>query len=205
MATFALIPAAGHSRRMGTPKLDLPLGDCTVLERLIRTVRQAGLSPILVVLAPHVASLELIVQEAGGEALILDSATPEMRATIEAGLDWIERRFSPQPADHWLLCPADHPVLDPAVIAALINALATRPDASVAVPKHQGQRGHPTLVSWRHVAPLRAFPSGLGLNAYLRRQAPGTVEVEWPNGDVLLDLDTPDDYAALTKRFGGHS
>ena len=48
---FALIPAAGKSARMGRPKLSLPLGDHTVLECVIATLREAGISDILVVVA----------------------------------------------------------------------------------------------------------------------------------------------------------
>ena len=39
--TFGLIPAAGKSRRMGRPKLMLPLGDSTVLEQVFAAVRKA--------------------------------------------------------------------------------------------------------------------------------------------------------------------
>ena len=32
---FAVVPACGHSTRMGRPKLALPLGDRTVIERVV--------------------------------------------------------------------------------------------------------------------------------------------------------------------------
>ena len=55
--TFAIIPAAGHSTRMGRPKLSLPLGERTVLEHVIAALRQGGVDHVLVVVAPHVAEL----------------------------------------------------------------------------------------------------------------------------------------------------
>ena len=35
-----------------------------------------------------------------------------MRATVEAGLNWLEERLRPEPEDDWLLMPADHPTLN---------------------------------------------------------------------------------------------
>ena len=52
-----LIPAAGHSRRMGRPKLALPFAGRTVLELVIAALQAAGVAPVLVVLGPHVADL----------------------------------------------------------------------------------------------------------------------------------------------------
>src|SRR6266436_4587934 len=105
---IALVPAAGHSRRMGRPKLALTLEDRTLLEHVVLTLRHAGLDRVLVVLAPHVAFLETAARQAGAEVLILADATPDMRTTIHLGLDEIERRWHPAPADGWLLVPADH-------------------------------------------------------------------------------------------------
>jgi molybdenum cofactor cytidylyltransferase len=193
MTTFALIPAAGHSRRMGRPKLALPLGEKTVLEHVIGAVRDGGVERVLLVLAPHVAFLDRIGRDAGAEVLLLTAATPDMRTTVQRGLDWIDEHWHPAPADQWLLVPADHPVLDPRVIRALSQAL-DQAAASIAVPSFGGKRGHPTLISWTHVAALRSVPYDQGLNAYLRRFTKETVEVSWQDDSVILDVDTPDDY-----------
>jgi molybdenum cofactor cytidylyltransferase len=201
MRTFALLPAAGHSTRMGQPKLALPLGNGNVLQATLQAVRQAGVEQSLVVLGPHVAELAASAQQAGAHTLQLESATPDMRATVEHGLAWIERHGSPAPQDAWLLIPADHPALNPAVIVALQQVLEAQPAASIAVPTHQGRRGHPVLIRWRHAAPMRAFSREHGLNVYLRQFPEETTEVAWPSDEVLLDLDTPEDYERLRVRF----
>lgn len=199
MSTYALIPAAGHSQRMGRPKLALPVGSRTVLEAVIEVLRTGGAEKVLVVLAPHVAFLEAPARTAGAEVLLLPAATPDMRTTVQRGLDWIEAHWQPAPTDRWLLTPADHPVLEVAVVRALSAALDERPDASIAIPTHQGKRGHPALISWKHVARLRAFPSNEGLNRFLRQMTAETVEVAWPDDSVTRDLDTPEDYERMMK------
>ena len=191
----ALVPAAGHSRRMGAPKLALEVAGRSVIEHVAEALRAAGASPVLVVLAPHVAFLGEPAARAGAEVLQLPEATPDMRATVEAGLGWLEERYHPAGSDAWLLAPADHPALDAGVVRRLIEEKQRRPDRSIFVPTWRGRRGHPALVGWGHVAGLRALPAGEGLNVYLRAQEVCELPVE--SAGVVEDLDTPEDFARL--------
>lgn len=199
--TFAVLPAAGHSRRMGQPKLALPLGGRTVLAWVIQALRSAGVAHVLVVLGPHVAALAPVAEAGGAHVLLLPHATPDMRATVEAGLAWLAERFHPSPDDAWLLVPADHPTLDAAVVRQLLAAAAQSPGHSIFIPTAAGRRGHPALIAWKHVAGMRALPAGQGLNSYLRAHTDETCEVPVASTDVLLDLDTPEDYARLCAAF----
>jgi molybdenum cofactor cytidylyltransferase len=192
---FALIPAAGKSVRMGRPKLMLSLGERTVLECVIATLRSAGVEDILVVLGPHVASLSDKAQSVGAETLVLAEETPDMRATVEHGLRWLEENRQPRPSDFFLLLPADHPTLDAAVIRSLLQAQAQHSDTSLFVPTFAGQRGHPTLIGWRHVPGMRALPANQGVNFYLRQH--NVCEVPVTTEEILRDLDTPADYERL--------
>jgi CTP:molybdopterin cytidylyltransferase MocA len=101
-----------------------------------------------------------------------------------------------------LLVPADHPTLRPEAVQQLLAERAARTERSIFIPTHAGRRGHPALIGWRHVAGIRASPAGEGLNAYLRRHAAETCEVAMPWPDVLLDLDTPEDYERCCREWG---
>jgi molybdenum cofactor cytidylyltransferase len=202
MTTYALIPAAGKSTRMGRPKLALPLRGRTILELVVETIRRAGVEHVLVVVGPHVPELKPLAERARAQVLLLAEETSDMRATIERGLAWLEERFHPRPEDHWLLVPADHPTLHEAVIPRLVAAREESPSRSIVVPTFQGKRGHPVLIDWAHVARLRAFPVGAGVNAYLRERASETVEVPVNTATVLCDLDEPRDYEKLMAESG---
>lgn len=203
MQLFGLIPAAGSSRRMGRPKLSLPLGDRTVLERVVAAVRDGGVADVLVVLGPASARLRELAERAGAATLVLDRDTADMRATVLAGLAHLQARFAPAADDAWLLLPADHPTLDAAVVRALAAAAGDDHTHSIFVPANAGRRGHPALLRWRHTPALLALPEGQGLNSYIRAQAAQTRELPWPSAEVLRDLDTPEDYAALQRAFAG--
>jgi molybdenum cofactor cytidylyltransferase len=195
---LGLLPAAGKSVRMGRPKLSLPLGGSTVLEQVVAALRRGGVEHVLVVAAPHTAELAALAEAAGADCLLLQHETPDMRATVEHGLAWLEERFRPGPGDAWALVPADHPALDAAVVRGLLAAHAAA-CASLVVPTFQGRRGHPTLIGWEHVAGLRAHPPGEGVNAYLRLHRERTLELAVDSDAVLCDLDTPEDYERLRR------
>jgi molybdenum cofactor cytidylyltransferase len=199
--TFALIPAAGQSRRMGRCKLALPLGDRSVLEWVIGALRRAGIEHIFVVVGPHVAELVPLAERAGAQALLLTQQTADMRATIERGLEWLEERLHPHAGEDWLLVPGDLPTLDVTVIRQMLAARADAHGQSIIVPSLAGRRGHPTLIGWRHVAAIRALPAGTGLNSYLRQQGTETLELPVASADILGDLDTPEDYQRLQRRW----
>lgn len=195
--TFALIPAAGKSTRMGRPKLALPLGERTVLQCVIATLRQAGIRDMLVVVGPHVSVLAELARAAGADVHLLEHETEDMRATVEEGLTWIARHWSPIEEDGWLLLPADHPTLDSAVVRALLEARQQSQDKSLFIPTYEGRRGHPTWIAWKHVAAIQGFPRGTGLNHFFRTRSDETQEVPVDSPSILWDLDTPADYEKL--------
>jgi molybdenum cofactor cytidylyltransferase len=199
--TLALIPAAGKSMRMGRPKLALPLGGRPVLAHVLDALRLGGIQRVVVVMTPLTPELRLIAEAAAADVCLLDGATPDMRATVELGLSWLEGRFHPAADEHWLLSPADHPTLDPLLVRRLLDAARDHPERSIVVPVYAGRRGHPTLIAWKHVDGLRAHPLGEGINTYLRRHEAETLELPVDSADVLIDLDTPADYERLRRRF----
>jgi len=201
MTTFALIPAAGKSTRMGRPKLALPLGDRTVLGHVLAALQRANVDHILVVIGPHVRELIPIVEAASADHLLLPHETADMRATVEAGLKHLQERFAPSVDDALLLVPGDHPTLHAGVIGRLLERRrSAQAEKSIVIPTYQGKRGHPTLIAWQHMAAMQALPAGEGFNTYLRRHLEDTLEVPVESAEVLFDLDTPADVAALERR-----
>lgn len=199
MQVFALIPAAGMSRRMGRPKLALPLGDRTVLEHVVAAVRDGGVQDVVVVIGPRTVFLQPLAGRAGARVHLLPAETPDMRATVQAGLAWLELHLHPRDDDAWLLLPADHPTLRADVVQALVAAAREPSRHSIFVPTYQGKGGHPTLLRWKHAGALRALPEGQGLNAFIRSLPAETLEIPWESADVLCDLDTPEDYERLAR------
>jgi len=195
--TVAIVPTCGQSARMGRPKLALPLGNRSVIEHVVAALLAGGVETVLIVLGPHVPELEPLARAAGADVLALDHATPDMRATVVAGLNHLETVVELAPDDWWVLAPGDHPVLNAEVVRALLAAASS--GYSVVAPVHDGRRGHPTLLRWSLADAVRVLPTGSGINRLLRDPAVRTLEVPVADAGVLTDLDTPDDYERLLR------
>jgi molybdenum cofactor cytidylyltransferase len=198
---FALIPAAGHSRRMGRPKLLLPFGDSTLIARLLAALDRDDIAERIVVLRRDDEQLRAAVEVAGASALQPTVDPPDMRASVECGLAEIERRHAPAGRDGWILIPADHPLLVDSVLETLIAEWSRR-DCEILVPTYRGRRGHPTIFRWNLVAAVRALPHDCGLNRLLDGRAADVCQIAIDHPSVVADIDTPEDYEKLRKQAG---
>ncbi len=194
----AIVPAAGLSRRMGQPKLLLDLAGRTVIARVIEALREAGITRCLVVVRSNDVDLIQAVTAAGGEVVLPATDPPDMRASVEWGLRSIGRQTTP--CEGWVLVPADHPNLNPTLVRELIAAWNESP-SQIAVPRYDGQRGHPTLFPWSLAEEVFRMPPEQGLNHILRGDPSRVLEVVVTDPRVLDDLDTPEDLLRLRKEM----
>jgi molybdenum cofactor cytidylyltransferase len=199
MTFFALLPAAGFSRRMGTEKLRLLIDGQPVLTRLIQTFRGAGVEKVLVVLGPATADLADAVQAAGACVFCLPEATQEMQETVQRGLAWINTHWQPLATDAFFLSPADHPAITARVVLQLKDWLDQHPHSLAFKPTFQGKRGHPVLCRWQLSAAILAAATGTGLNSILARYRESTVTREVESPGILADMDTPADYDQIKR------
>lgn len=195
--TYAIVPAAGLSSRMGQPKLLLPWGSSTIIETVLGAWRAARIEHIVVVTRPDVPELAERCRAAGAHVVVPDEAPPDMRMSVQLGIQYIDQTWSPAPQDVWLMAPADMPSLSAAVITGLLAAYDPR-RPSVIVPVVAGRRGHPILLPWSASRLVPNLPVGQGIR-YLLAQLPVQ---EFPTSDpgVRLDVDTPADYRRAIPR-----
>jgi molybdenum cofactor cytidylyltransferase len=196
----AVVPAAGHSQRMGRPKLILPLGGVTVITRVVSALCAAGVAPVVVVPppadAPGAALLSRDAAEAGAVVVVPDRQPPDMRSSVEIALAELERLETALTTV--LLTPADSPGLTPKLVARVI-AYARSSPRSIVVPTVAGRRGHPVALPWEIALGVRSLPAGVGVNALIGLYAGAVKEIEVDDTGAVADLDTPDDYL----RWGG--
>lgn len=199
----ALVPSAGQSRRMGRPKLTLPLleGE-VVIARVVSALRSGGADRVLVIAPPRnePGSAELLDQarKAGSETLELPDTTPDMRATVEAGLDLLET--GPLPSSV-LICPGDSVGLTPTLVAAVVDRMRSDP-GSIVVPVYKTRRGHPLGLPWRLACAIRQLPPEVGINALRERYADRVVLLDVTEPGATEDLDTPEDYRRWNPNSG---
>jgi molybdenum cofactor cytidylyltransferase len=209
--SFGIVPAAGHSRRMGQPKLKMPWGGLTVIEQVVAAWRRGGVDHVMAVVRADDAELARMCDQAGAIVVSPTTPPPEMKDSVLAALDAIVTRYQPQNDAVWLLAPADMPRLSSAVIEMLLDAHCPLKPA-ILVPTHAthpcppaGQtpsvkRGHPVLFPWPLAQDVAKLNEDEGVNALLKHTRVREVAVNEPA--ILEDLDTVDDYRRLSADEG---
>lgn len=199
---FAIVPAAGMSRRMGRPKLLLPLGGRTVIARLLEALDRPEILATCVVVRPDDDALREAAEAAGATVVIPDAPPPDMRDSVLHALAAVEIRHAPCDSDGWLLAPADHPVLNASVLDNLIRRWLDA-DAPVMTPTYEGRRGHPTFFRWSVASEAFEIPDDRGLNELVHAHADDVLEAPVACASILTDLDTPEDFDSIKAQFEG--
>lgn len=197
--SFAIVPAAGLSRRMGEPKLLLPWRGVTLLEHVLRVWQRSGVDEVIVVARADDEPLRAIAERMGVHVPIPEADPTDMKASVQLALTFIQQELSPSEQDSWLLAPADLPNLTSDVIDRLLAAYDPAGPA-VHVPAIEGRRAHPVLFPWSLAAAVHALADDEGVNAALVN---ATVrELPWHDASILEDVDTADDYQRLRGEEG---
>jgi molybdenum cofactor cytidylyltransferase len=197
---FAIVPAAGESRRMGEPKLLLPIGGKPLVEHTLDAWKASRVERIVVVVRPDDESLAHLVLAAGVEVCQPPDAPPDMKASLCFGLAHIAEKHQPTDEDLWLVAPADMPGLSPRVINALLAAVERD---RILIPTLGGRRGHPVALPWPLAAEVPRLGPDEGLRDLISRHDPLLVACDAAEPDreaPFADLDTPAELARFRER-----
>jgi CTP:molybdopterin cytidylyltransferase MocA len=189
----AIVLAAGASSRMGRPKALLPLdGGATFVERIHRTLLDAGLAPIVVVARPELeAAVRTLLPPT---ALVAVNESPE-RGQLSSLLVGLEALGRPAAA---LVTLVDLPLVRVETVSALIAAWA-RSGAPLVRPVTLGRRGHPIIVGGPVIAALAKADPHTGAKPIVHAFAAEALDVAVDDPGTLDDVDTPQDYARLSR------
>jgi len=204
----AVILAAGASSRMGTPKPLLRIGETTALERVTTTLHEVGIREIAIVTGQNSPKLAPLVTQLGLQEVHNPSPEKGMLFSAALGAAALDEKV-----EAFFVWPADCALVKKAVLEKLLKSFfkgsSVRP--AVVRPCCLGRHGHPPLLggALRETlasVPLMAKSSGPGLDAcppdfrsFLAQYSGETLDVETEDVSVLLDMDTPEDYARLQR------
>jgi molybdenum cofactor cytidylyltransferase len=196
--SFAVVPAAGSSARMGAPKLLLPLHGKPLIEHVLAAWVASSVTRTVVVVRRD--DKELIDRcRAFSVDLVAATEPPrDMKASVQLALDHLAAEYAPLAIDAWLLAPADIPGLSAWVIDRVLLAYdLQRPQATVAT--FGGRRGHPLLLPWSWACEVAQLEPDEGINSILERLP--VDEVMCDGGSNSYDVDTPTEYVRLLEQL----
>jgi molybdenum cofactor cytidylyltransferase len=178
---------------MGTSKPSLPVGGVTAVERVVASLRRAGVGQIVVVTGHDPDPLLSIL-----EALAVDRAhNPHydsgMLSSVQTGAAALGSAM-----DAFFVLPVDCPLVTPRVLRLLLQQ-HEQSHADITYPVCCDRRGHPPLLSAPFAAALQHADREGTLQTFLDGTAAVVAEVDVHDLTVLIDMDTPAEHRIVDR------
>jgi molybdenum cofactor cytidylyltransferase len=192
----AIILSAGYSSRMGEFKPLLPLGEMTILKRVIHLFQSVGVTDILVVVGYRSDDLLPLIVQWGVRWVVNEHYWEDMFSSVVVGVNSLD-----SDREAFFLLPVDVPLVRRQTILDLLEAYRIHKEKDIFSPVFMGRQGHPPLIAARHAEAVKRWTGQGGLRSFLEQYKYRTQEVEVADECILLDLDTPSDYQEMLTRY----
>lgn len=184
--------AAGDSSRMkGQNKLMLKVDGETFVHKTLKEIRKAELYQNIIVTGFEEERIRNELQDLSPLFVHNPDFESGMHGSIKKGVNV----FS---GDAFFICLSDMPYFD----SEVLNLLKSKYSAGkIFVPVFEGKRGHPVLFSSAFVPEIMQEPDGdYGLSYLLKRHSDKVVEVPVSSRNILVDVDSPEDFQKIETR-----
>ncbi|MDD4644375.1 MAG: nucleotidyltransferase family protein [Bacteroidales bacterium] len=196
---WAIVLAAGESRRMGSPKMILPYEGKTIIERVLDNILVSDVDQVVTILGCYREEILKITGNYPVKHFYNSNYKEGMFTSVQCGF-----RFLPDDFRAVILFLGDQPMAETAVINRLINAFGES-DKGIAIPVFDNKRGHPLLVSSKYRNEIITLDEPDGMRGFLRNHPDDILEVETVNPSILKDIDTREEYLREISEHDLHS
>lgn len=189
-----LVLAAGASTRLGQPKQLVRIGGRPVLHGVVSRAAAIGDHTVTVVIGAHAADLTRLLAQTPASVVVNRHWQEGMASSIRCGLAAV-----PVSAESVLILLGDQVAVTTDDLKRLVNACQGQEGMIVAASYDQ-RVGVPAIFPRECFSELAQLRGDVGARQLLERHSHRLVRVPMPNAAV--DLDTPEDLAALTRNDG---
>jgi molybdenum cofactor cytidylyltransferase len=185
-----LVLAAGASTRMGRPKALCDFDGKACLELVLSAC--SGLGTPVVVLGARREEIQKAVDLSRVMLVLNEEWESGQTSSLKAGL-----RLLPPSSEAFLLFPVDFPVVTREDVDRVEAAFRKEKDASkqIFIPSYSLQRGHPVLCRRAVAEEFLALPDDAPARTVVNQRPTRIRHVEFDKPYILMDMDTPEDYA----------
>lgn len=185
---WAIILAAGESRRMGFPKMLLTFNGKTMIENVIGNVTGSVVDNTMVVLGADRDVLIDLIQKSSVKYCYNDNYKDGMLSSVKCG-------FTNLPSDFEavMVFQGDQPLITPKVINAVIDAYRLS-GKGIVIPVYKEKRGHPLLIDRKYSNEIEKLNTREGLRSLAYQFSDDVLEIETGEPGILRDFDTYEDY-----------
>lgn len=187
---YAVILAAGASRRLGKPKQLLEWRDRTLLEHAIQNARPLLNERIIVVLGAHAQAIQSAVQPSGIHMIVNPNWQEGIASSIRTGIGAL-----PASASAALILLCDQPLINTGHLQSLLIRWQNEPTCIVA-SHYFDSVGVPALFPAHFFGPLLELEGDRGAKHLLQKFSSGLRKIPLPEAE--LDIDSASDFDHLT-------
>jgi len=190
---WAIILAAGSSRRMGTQKMLLPFNKSTIIETVINNVLNSMIDNVMVVLGADHDKISNTINRLPVQFCHNEQHEMGMLSSVICGF-----RSLPEDANAALIYLGDQPGIPPIVTDTILEAY-NEDLLGIVIPVYNHRRGHPLLVDLKYRSEIQKLDLDQGLRSLMHLFPEDVLEVEVDEPGILIDIDTKEDYTKATK------
>jgi len=154
---WAMILAAGESKRMGKPKLLLPFKNKTIIETLIEKVIPSKVDNVLVVLGSDSKKIEEKIKRFSLKITV----NPHFKKGMLSSIQWGFKAL-PENNQAVLVLLGDQPAVSTAIIDKIIHAYQ-KTGKGIVLPVYNKERGHPVLIDLKYRNEVEGLSHEVGL------------------------------------------
>lgn len=185
---WAIVLAAGESKRMGSPKMLLPWKGKTIIEQVVENALASYVSGVVLVLGAGSYGIKSITSRYDIIHCYNEQYQSGMLSSVRCGFNAL-----PDECSAVVVMPGDQPMIGADEINRVITARG-RSGKGIVVPVYEGRRGHPLLIDSSYREEVMALPENEGLRALAARYPGDVFEAETDDPSVVRDIDTREDY-----------
>ena len=185
---WAIILAAGESKRMGFPKMLLPFNGISMLENVIRNIKGSVIDNTLVILGAEREALTELVSKSSVTYCFNDNYKEGMLSSVKCGF-----RNLPSDFEAVLVFQGDQPFISSKVINMVIEGYRSS-GKGIVIPVYEKKRGHPILIDRKYRKEIETLDKQEGLRSLSRKFSEDVMEVKTDDRGILRDFDTYDEY-----------
>lgn len=192
----AVVLAAGESTRFGSCKQLLDWYGKPLLTHVTDVALSAGCRPVVAVLGCQAPETLVAIGDRPVRKLMNWRWEEGLGTSVQTGLAGV-----PPEVEAALFLQGDQPLVTAELLQAMVDRFEES-GASIIYPTHAGKRGTPVLFARRLFSELSRIEGDEGGRRLIDRYPEEAETIEVSNPDVLMDVDTPQDYQRLRSGHG---
>ena len=194
----AVLLAAGQGYRIGNrPKALLSLNGEPLLKHHLSALIQAQVDEIVVVTGFYHSKIESLIEPFSVKVVRNLNPSAGQTGSVRLGIEALKTH-----CDAVIMMLCDQPLVGLDEILSLISAFERRPHGEIVIPRVDGRRGNPVILSGNAIASILAEGPDMHCRRYMDEHPETVTYFDNQNSHFITDIDTLADLTAFREKTG---